>query len=84
MTERLGDLSVQLDVRYARFFRFNGRYRLQLLAEAANLLNRANPDSTNAAVNRTFGTGAAPVATFGEVIRFREMRRVQLGVRFDF
>jgi hypothetical protein len=39
---------------------------------------------TNASVNRTYGTGDAPVATFGEVIRFREMRRVQLGVRFDF
>ena len=79
-----GPSSVQLDMRYARFVRFGGRYRLQLLAEAANLLNRANPDSTNTAVNRTWGTGAVPVTTFGEVIRFREMRRVQLGVRFDF
>ena len=79
-----GPGSVQLDMRYARFFRFGGRYRLQVLAEAANVLNRANPDSTNTAVNRTYGTGDAPIATFGEVIRFREMRRVQLGVRFDF
>ena len=79
-----GPGSVQLDTRYARFFRFGGRYRLQLLAEAANLLNRPNPDATNASVSRTYGTGDTPVATFGQVIRFREMRRVQLGVRFDF
>lgn len=79
-----GPRSVQLDLRYARFFRFGGRYRLQFLAEAANLLNRPNTDATNAAVNRTFGTGDVAVATFGQVIRFREMRRVQLGARSDF
>ena len=79
-----GPESVQLDMRYARFLRFGGRYKGQVLIEAANLLNRANPSSANNAVNRTYGTGTEPVASFGEVISFREMRRVQLGVRFDF
>jgi hypothetical protein len=79
-----GPGSVQLDMRYTRFFRIGKRYRMQLLVEAANLLNTPNPDSTNAAVNRTWGTGEQPVATFGEVIRYREMRRVQLGARLDF
>ncbi|HXG55429.1 MAG TPA: TonB-dependent receptor, partial [Vicinamibacterales bacterium] len=79
-----GPSSVQLDMRYARFFRLAERYKAQLLIEAANLLNRPNPDGANAAVNRTYGTGAEPVASFGNVIRFREMRRVQLGLRFDF
>jgi hypothetical protein len=79
-----GPGSVQLDLRYTRFFRIGSRYRLHFLAEAANLLNRPNPDSTNAAVNRTYGTGTEPVPTFGEVIAFREMRRVQLGMRLDF
>lgn len=71
-------------MRYTRFFRIGKRYRLQFLIEAANLLNTPNPDSTNATVNRTWGTGTQPVSTFGQVIRFREMRRVQLGARLDF
>jgi hypothetical protein len=79
-----GPGSVQLDMRYTRFFRVGSRYKLQFLAEAANLLNSPNPVGTNAAVNRTYGTGAEPVATFGEVIQFSEMRRVQVGVRLDF
>lgn len=79
-----GPASVQVDARYARFVRFGGVRRLQLFVEGANVFNRVNPASSNGAVNRVFGTGATPVASFGDVISFREMRRVQIGARFDF
>ena len=79
-----GPGSRQLDMRYTRFFRIGSRYKLQFLAEAANVFNTPNPDGTNAAVSRTYGTGSEPVATFGQVIQFREMRRVQIGMRLDF
>ena len=76
--------SAQLDARYSRFFRFGERYKLIFFAEAANVLNTPNPAAENAAINRVFGTGTEPLATFGEVISFREMRRVQMGLRLDF
>ncbi|MBA2341488.1 MAG: TonB-dependent receptor, partial [Pyrinomonadaceae bacterium] len=79
-----GPSSYQLDARYTRTFRFSERYRLLFFAEAANVFNTPNPAGDNAAINRTFGTGTEPVSTFGDIISFREMRRVQFGVRFDF
>jgi len=79
-----GPGSYQLDTRYTRTLRLSERYRLLFFAEAANVLNTPNPAGENSALNRTFGTGTAPVSTFGNIISFREMRRVQFGVRFDF
>jgi len=79
-----GPASVQVDAKYARFIRFDGRQRLQVFIEGANVFNRVNPASSNGAVNRVFGTAATPVASFGTVISFREMRRVQIGARYDF
>ncbi len=79
-----GPSSVQIDARYARFVRLADRQRLMFFIESANLLNRVNPAGSNAAVNRVFGTGSTPAASFGDVISFREMRRVQIGARYDF
>lgn len=79
-----GPSSYQLDTRYTRTFRLSERYRLLFFAEAANVFNTPNPAGDNGAINRTFGTGTEPVSTFGDIISYREMRRVQLGVRFDF
>ncbi|MFN2453363.1 MAG: carboxypeptidase regulatory-like domain-containing protein [Pyrinomonadaceae bacterium] len=79
-----GPSSYQLDSRYTRTFRLTERRRLLFFAEAANVFNTPNPAGDNGAINRTFGTGIEAVSTFGQVISFREMRRVQLGVRFDF
>ncbi len=79
-----GPSSAQFDVRYSRMFRFQERYRLQFIAESANVFNTPNPDTTNTAINRTFGTGVTPVATFGAVIARHQMRRIQMGARFNF
>ncbi|CAN5679233.1 hypothetical protein BH20ACI3_BH20ACI3_10920 [soil metagenome] len=79
-----GPSSYQLDSRYTRTFHLSERYRLLFFAEAANVFNTPNPASENGTINRTFGTGTEPVSTFGNIISFREMRRVQFGVRFDF
>jgi hypothetical protein len=72
-------------VRATAFFRLPAeRMKLQFMAEAANVLNTPVPDSSDAFINRTFGTGATPVATFRDILAWHEMRRIQLGLRFDF
>ena len=80
-----GPASAQLDVRYGRFLRMPWeRVKAEFIAEAANVLNTPVPDNTDAFINRTWGTGTTPVATFGNIIAYHEMRRLQLGVRVDF
>jgi hypothetical protein len=80
-----GPSSYQFDVRYSRFFRLpRENVRAQFTAEAANVLNHPLPDNTTTAINRTWGTGVTPVATFRDIVAYHEMRRIQLGVRVDF
>ena len=80
-----GPASAQLDLRYSRFVPLpRERIKLQFMAEAANVLNHPVPDSTDAFINRTWGTGPTPVATFGDILAWHEMRRIQLGFRVDF
>jgi hypothetical protein len=80
-----GPASTQFDVRYSRFLRLPREgMKAQFTAEAANLFNNPTPDSTNTFINRTYGTGATAVPTFRDIIAFHEMRRFQLGLRFDF
>ena len=70
-------------LRITRAFPIGSRARLELLAEAFNLLNRRN-DVARVAV---FGTGAYPTnpaANFGQVTVVGEPRTVQLGVRVRF
>ncbi len=80
-----GPSSAQFDVRYSRFFRLReGGWRFQFYCESANVFNTPLADSTTTAINRVYGTGAAPLATFGQVVARHEMRRIQMGVRVDF
>ncbi|MBI3681159.1 MAG: TonB-dependent receptor [Acidobacteria bacterium] len=79
-----GPATAQLDVRYSRFVPLGEKRRLEFTAEAANLLNSPLADSTNAFINRTYGTGATPLASFGSILAYHEMRRLQLGVKFSF
>jgi hypothetical protein len=79
-----GPASTQTDARYSRLFRLREGLRAQFMAEAANVFNTPVPDSTTASINRTYGTGATPVATFRDIISRHEMRRIQLGFRLDF
>ena len=79
-----GPASTQTDARYSRFFRLREGLKAQFIAEAANVFNTPVPDSTTAFINRTYGTGATPVATFRDILVRHEMRRIQLGFRLDF
>ena len=79
-----GPASTQPDLRYSRFFPLREGLRAQFTAEAANVFNTPVPDSTTTFINRTYGTGSTPVATFGNIISRHEMRRLQLGFRLDF
>ena len=80
-----GPASRQFDVRYSRFFRLRREgVKAQFTAEAANVFNTPVQDSTNAFINRVWGTGPTPVATFRDIIARHEMRRIQLGFRLDF
>jgi len=80
-----GPASRQFDVRYSRFFPLRREgVKAQFTAEAANVFNTPVQDSTNAFINRVWGTGPAPVATFRDLIAYHEMRRIQLGFRLDF
>ncbi len=80
-----GPSSYQFDVRYSRFIPLGKeRRRLSFSAEAANILNHPIPDSTNAFINRTYGTGDQPLPTFRDILARHEMRRIQMGLRFDF
>ena len=78
-----GPASTQTDVRYSRFFRLREGWKGQFTAEAANVFNTPVPDSTTTFINRTWGTGATPVATFRNILSRHEMRRLQLGLRVD-
>lgn len=70
-----------LDLRVSRAFAIGrGSQRIELIADAFNVLNRTNwliP-------NNTFGTGTAPLATFGQPTAAADPRQIQLGIRWGF
>jgi hypothetical protein len=70
-------------LRVSRTFVVTGTLRVEAIAEAFNLFNRAN----ETARNTTFGSGAYPfdpVPAFGEITAVGDPRTVQLGVRVSF
>ena len=69
-----------LDLRVSRKFRLTERVDLQLLAEGFNVLNRANLGVPN----NTFGSGATPLATFGQPTAAFDPRQFQFGMRLSF
>jgi hypothetical protein len=69
-----------LDMRLSRRFRITERLSLDLLAEGFNLLNRAN----FGVPNNTFGSGTAPVATFGQPTAAFDPRQFQFGLKISF
>jgi hypothetical protein len=64
----------------SRKFRLTERVDLQLLAEGFNVLNRANLGVPN----NTFGSGATPLATFGQPTAAFDPRQFQFGMRLSF
>jgi hypothetical protein len=69
-----------LDLRLSRRIAFTERVRVELLAEGFNVLNRANLSIPN----NTFGTGAAPLPSFGQPTAALDPRQLQLGLRVSF
>ena len=69
-----------LDLRLSRRFVFSEKLDLELLIEGFNVFNRAN----YSVPNNTYGTGATPLASFGQPTAAFDPRQVQIGFRFNF
>lgn len=69
-----------LDLRLSRNFRLSEWLQVELLAEAFNLLNRANFQLPN----NVFGTGASPLQSFGRPTAAADPRQIQFGMRLSF
>jgi hypothetical protein len=69
-----------LDLRLSRRFRLSERVDLQLLAEGFNILNRAN----YGVPNNTFGSGSAPLPSFGQPTSAFDPRQFQFGMKVSF
>jgi hypothetical protein len=69
-----------LDLRVSRRIALTERVRVELLAEGFNVLNRANLSIPN----NTFGTGAAPLPSFGLPTAALDPRQLQFGLRLSF
>ncbi len=69
-----------LDLRLSRRFRLTERAEVEAVIEGFNVLNRANYQVPN----NVYGTGAAPLPTFGLPTAAADPRQVQLGLRLTF
>lgn len=69
-----------LDLRLSRRFAVAERVDAEVIAESFNILNRTNLQFPNS----TFGTGTAPLATFGRATNVADPRQMQLGLRLSF
>jgi hypothetical protein len=73
-------LLANMDLRLLKFFPFGKTARLDLVAEAFNLFNRANV----AEINPVFGLGSAPQPGFLQPITGVGARRMQFSLDFEF
>jgi hypothetical protein len=71
---------INFDLRVLKYFPMGGRRRLDLVVEAFNLFNHPNVLS----LNSSFGSGAAPLATFGMPTTFAAPRQVRFSIDFEF
>jgi hypothetical protein len=69
-----------LDLRLGRRFRLTERAELETMIEGFDVLNRANYQ----APNNVYGTGRAPLPSFGLPTAAADPRQVQLGLRLTF
>ncbi|HEV8484407.1 MAG TPA: TonB-dependent receptor [Blastocatellia bacterium] len=69
-----------LDLRLSRRFRFTEHFGLEIIAESFNTLNRTNLQLPN----NTFGTGVAPLPSFGRPNAAGDPRQIQFGLRLSF
>jgi hypothetical protein len=71
---------VNFDLRTLKYFPMGERRRLDLVVEAFNLFNHPNVLS----LNPFFGSGATPLATFGNPTSFSASRQVRFSIDFEF
>jgi hypothetical protein len=76
----MGFSSASLDLRLGRKFDLWERFKLEMLAESFNTLNRTNLQFPN----NTYGTGTSPLPTFGRATNAADPRQVQLGLKVSF
>jgi hypothetical protein len=69
-----------LDLRLSRKLHLTEGLRVEMLAEAFNVLNRTNLQFPN----NIFGAETKPLPNFGRATAAADARQVQLGVRLDF
>ena len=69
-----------LDVRVSRQIRVSERFRLDVIAEAFNVFNRANYQIPN----NTFGPGTVPLPAFGRPTAAADPRQIQFGLRIVY
>jgi hypothetical protein len=69
-----------LDLRLSRSLRLAEHVSLEAIAEAFNVLNRANLQLPN----NIYGTGQTPSANFGRPNAAADPRQIQLGLRLNF
>jgi hypothetical protein len=69
-----------LDLRVSRQIRLSERFRLDVIAEAFNVFNRANYQIPN----NTFGAGTVPLPAFGRPTAAADPRQIQFGLRIVY
>ena len=69
-----------LDLRVLKYFPFGPSRHLDVVVESFNLLNRANV----AQINPVFGSGALPLAGFGQSIEGLGARQIQFSLDYEF
>src|SRR5262249_42477253 len=69
-----------IDLRVLKYIPFGKTARLDFVAEAFNLLNRANV----AQINPVFGVGLAPLPTYLQPLTGTGARRIQFSIDFEF
>jgi hypothetical protein len=69
------------DVRLSRSFPLSEHWRLKVLVESFNTLNRANWSLPNNVIGNGVGT---PLATFGRATAVYDPRQVQVGMRITW
>jgi hypothetical protein len=69
-----------LDLRVLKAIPIRPHGKLDLVVEAFNLLNRQNVIQ----LNPVFGSGVAPVTTFGRPIDAANARHIQFSIDFEF
>ncbi|PYS75853.1 MAG: hypothetical protein DMF66_17950 [Acidobacteria bacterium] len=71
---------INFDLRALKYFPFGEKRRLDLVVEFFNLFNHPNVTG----VNQLFGSGVAPILTFGAPTAFSGPRQLRFSIDFEF